>query len=662
LPSGKILVVSSSKTGTQLKYFFLRYNSDGTPDVSYGSNGRQEISVPTTPLVDQRISEAVRQPDGKIILAGFDGNDGIVLRFNEDGSTDTTFSGDGVHRPNIAPAHPDGVNALAVLSDGKILASGFEGDSPSFYNPYLLRYLPNGEVDLSFGIGGYRTYDTIRGNTNNGSEIFVQSTGNIVLVNPTEYTSGQPNCNVCATIRRYSSNGDPGILIGHAVSEGYRRVAMQTDDKILFALTAGSTAPLLGPGNLDVRVTRFNADGGVDTTFGTGGETKFDIAAYQNDSANGFLLLPDGQIVVSVTTYVTPNRSKFRFNTMSFAKLSASGVLNGKFLATSNFPATENALSSLTSDGKIVTTFATYNIVSSNRDLLVTRSIDVPLTTPRLRGVPFDFGLPINGIAEAAVYRPGDRNWYVNPVFPGYSFGVAGDIPAPSDYIGDFSMELAVFRPSNGNWYKASSYQSGNNNPITIRWGLAGDIPVPNDYDGDGKSDIAVFRPSDGVWYIRNSSDNSGTFIKWGVSGDKPAPGDYDGDGRIDIAVWRPSDGVWYILKSSDSQPMFVAFGLNGDVPVAEDYDGDGRTDISVWRPSTGIWYRLNSSNGSFAAFQWGLSTDIAVPADYDGDRVTDIAVWRPSEGRWFVLQSFNSVPSVFTWGSSTDIPLQARN
>ncbi len=664
LPSGKIFVASSSRSGTQSKYFFVRYNSDGTLDNTYGSNGQQEITIPFIQAQDRGITEAVRQSDGKIVLAGFDGADGLVMRFNEDASIDTTFSGDGVHRPNIAPAHRDAVNAISVLNDGKILISGFEGDSSFFYNPFLLRYLPNGGVDTSFGIGGYRTYDNISGNTDNGSEILIQSTGSIVVVNPTEYNTGQipTGANVVATFRRFTNNGEPDALLGFILSESYRTVGMQPDDKILVGSIAGSTPPLLGSNTLDVRVTRFNANGGMDTTFGLGGETKFDLVGYQNDSPSGFLILPDGQIFVSVTTYLTPNRSIFRYHTLSFARLSAAGVINGKFLATTVFPITQKALNALTADAKIVTTYATNNPVSGNSDLLVARSLGVPLTSPRVRGVPFDFGVTATGLAKATVYRPGDRNWYVNPVFPGYFFGLAGDVLAPSDFIGDFATELALFRPSNGTWYIATANQNAATNPVTVRWGLAGDIPVPNDYDGDGKSDIAVFRPSDGVWYIRNSSDNSAAFVRWGISGDKPVAGDYDGDGRIDVAVWRPSDGVWYILKSSDSQPIIVPFGLQGDVPVSEDYDGDGRTDIAVWRPSDGIWYRLNSSNGGFLGFQWGLSTDVAVPGDYDGDLKTDIAVWRPSQGRWYVLQSSNGVPSAFNWGVSTDLPLQARN
>jgi uncharacterized delta-60 repeat protein len=664
LPSGKILVVSWSRLGTDSKYYFVRYNSNGSLDTTYGTNGRRELLIPFIQSVDRRISEAARQTDGKIVLAGFDGADGIVLRFNEDGSLDTTFSGDGVHRPNIAPDHRDGVNAIAILSDGKILISGFEGASSFFYNAFLLRYLPNGELDPAFGNGGFRIYDNIYGNTDNGSDLLIQSTGRIVVVNPTEYNVANPltdGANVIATFRRFHANGDPDMLLGSVLSHNYRAAGIQPDDKILVGSVAGTPPPLSGPNMLDVLVTRFNANGGLDTAFGVGGASKFDITAYQNDSPSGFLITPDGQIIVSVTTYLAPNRTRFRYNTLTFARLSGSGSVQGRLLATGVFPATPQALNTLAPDGKIITAYAT-NSVGVDSDLLVTRSLGVPANAPRARGVPFDLSPNATGQAKAAVYRPSDQTWYIHPVFPGYTFALSSDIRNASDFLGDFGTELAVFRPSNGTWYIAPSFGSGSSFLITIRWGVAGDIPVANDYDGDGKSDIAVFRPSDGTWYIRNSVDESATIIRWGASGDKPVPGDYDGDGKIDIAVWRPSDGIWYVLKSADAQPMYVRFGLSGDIPVHEDYDGDGRTDVAVWRPSNGIWYRLDSSTGAFVAMQWGVSSDIAVPADYDGDLKTDVAVWRPSEGRWYIFQSGNGVPGIINWGVSTDVPIQARN
>jgi uncharacterized delta-60 repeat protein len=85
------------------------------------------------------------------------------------------------------------------------------------------------------------------------------------------------------------------------------------------------------------------------------------------------------------------------------------------------------------------------------------------------------------------------------------------------------------------------------------------------------------------------------------------------------------------------------------------DFDSDGRADITVFRPSNGTWYILRSSNNQFQSAQFGVSTDKPVAADYDGDGKTDIAVYR--SGIWYILQSSNNAFRAFQHGAAGDIP-----
>ncbi len=648
LPDGKILVVNQTgSTLATLNYYFVKYNADGTPDTTYGTNGIVQITVPVISPSNHILRKAVRQTDGKIILVGKDNDNGVILRYNEDGTLDTSFASGGVHRPNISIGSADGINSVVIQPDGKILVGGAAYVSQLF----LLRYLSNGTLDESFGTEGYIVHTNIIGSDTMCSQLFLQSTGKSICINGNDTTT------INGSVRRFNSDGSVDNTFTIIQRSGLGLV--QPDDKLLLTSTVSRTETL-ERFNIDVVISRYNANGTVDTGFGTSGQTSFDITHYFEDAPCALQIMPDGQILVGIVTNIQANRTSLRSYTMSLARLSSSGTVNGKFLVTkAAFPSTRMFISVLP-DGKILTTYRINHPTTFDANILLTRVSGVPLPTYRFRGVSFDFGFP-DGVANPAVFRPSDRKWYINPTFPGYFFGLADDIPVPSDYINDFGTELAMFRPSNGTWYIARNYGNAATNFISIQWGLSDDIPVPNDYDGDGKSDLTVFRPSNGTWYIRNSADNSFTIRQWGLNGDKPAPGDFDGDGIVDIAVFRPSDGNWYIVKSSDGQAIITHFGLNGDFPIQEDYDGDGKTDISVWRPSDGIWYRLNSSDGSFVGSSWGIPADIPVPADYDGDLKTDIAIWRQTNGRWYINQSSNNSLNLYTWGIIGDKPLEAR-
>ena len=675
LPDGKIFVV--------IDYWsepvkFARFNSDGTPDAAYGNGGVVEPVMPFNNQSNGHIYTALRQADGKIVVAGNDSTQGFIARFNENGTLDTGFATGGVHRTSLGTYYDEFQNII-LLPDGKILGVGTSSNSGSDMRyVFLMRYSADGVLDTTFGGGnGYTKYDDLLASPGIVEmKVLRQSDGKLLVYRKLTYEYENT-----ARVRRFNTDGTldntyPGIYLHGSFS----RWALQADDKLLVAGIVNKTETLERK-HKDVSVARYAASGSVDTTFGNGGAASLDITSYFDDEPKALLVLPDGQILVSVQTSVPLNRSAYRGYKIALARLSANGnTVTGKFLQTdASVPIDSysilNGSSLLTRlpDGKILTIHHWWN--NGNSRLLLTRALDVPIVTYKFHGTPFDFAYTavgpwynpysVKATSEPTLFRPGNQKWYSHNVpnaFP--TFGLSGDIPVPSDYIGNFESELALFRPSNGTWYIAKSQYNPApaTNFIAVQWGLSGDVPVPADYDGDGKSDIAVFRPSDGVWYIRRSSDNSAYILQWGLTGDKPAVGDFDGDGLSDVAVWRPSDGVWYVYRSSDAQAYIVKFGLNGDIPVQEDFDGDGKTDIAVFRPSSGDWYVWKSSDGGYIFFHWGLSGDVPTPADYDGDSKIDFAVWRPSTGRWYINRSSDNVLTEIVWGTPTDIPVQGKN
>ena len=89
------------------------------------------------------------------------------------------------------------------------------------------------------------------------------------------------------------------------------------------------------------------------------------------------------------------------------------------------------------------------------------------------------------------------------------------------------------------------------------------------------------------------------------------------------------------------------------------DFDGDGRTDVTLFRPANGTWRIRNSGTGLDQSLTWGGAGDIPVAGDYDGDGRADIAVFRPSNGTWYIRNSSTGTMTSFLWGGVGDVPVQ---
>ena len=662
VPDGKFIVLSRhqwSPGGSFITYRISRFNSDGTPDSTYYPGGGTQLPIffESPSALDRDITGAVRQSDGKIVIFGYDNGNGLVLRLREDGGPDTTFSGDGVHRPNINQSDSDILSDMIQQPDGKLVAVGYSRLN-GVRRLFLMRYETNGDLDPTFGDQSGFIVHPIAFNVPSG--VARQSNGSFIVLDRGESDANGPK----SKAYRFNANGsfDSSFSSPLFGNEDATKLLVDSNDRVLIG---GSPfrADHLFRFQRDLKLTRLNPSGGLDLTFGTGGTVVIDVASGMWDILADILELPDGSVAVAGMTLIAKNRSPVVGNQLSLVTVGNTGGLTGRYLATGldvQLSETKDLLRQ--PDGKLVVT-GSASVAGGTIDVLISRFTEVPAATYRYRAIPFEFtsyGSGPVGLSQPAVFRASTARWYASPFLAsGVEFGLAGDVPVAGDYFGDWPAELAMFRPSTATWYISRSYSSFDF--ATIQWGVPGDLPAQYDYDGDGKYDVAVFRPSDGNWYIRQSSDNAPRFVHWGADGDKPVTGDYDGDGLGDQAVWRPSTGVWYINRSSDGQAQIAAFGLSGDVPVQEDFDGDLKTDIAVFRPSTGVWYIWRSSDNGFTIVHFGLPGDVPVPGDYDGDRKMDISVFRPSSSVWYRLRSSDGSFEQFTWGASGDIPVQGR-
>src|SRR4051812_11226668 len=126
----------------------------GGLDPAFNGNGRAVVAFDRA-LMNLNEPLAV-QPDGKIVVAAAlaspgDGNDIVVTRLSADGTVDAGFGTGG--RVTIDLGSRDWPSAVAIQPDGKILVAG-SSSGPGHLGFLLVRYLPDGALDVSFGSGG----------------------------------------------------------------------------------------------------------------------------------------------------------------------------------------------------------------------------------------------------------------------------------------------------------------------------------------------------------------------------------------------------------------------------------------------------------------------------------------------------------------------------
>ena len=253
---GKIVVAGTLGSGVVI----VRYNQDGSLDSSFGAGGTVTLSCCTRAVV-------AIQPDGKVVLA----STSSLARLNPDGSLDSSFGNEGFATAGAV------VNAVLLQPDGRIVTTGvkLESGSPPNVELTTARYLRDGSLDNSFGSGGQVTTAVGSGFFPGPAYASRQADGKIVVA-----TRGEGG----ATILRYNPNGSLDASFGDAGVEVAQlgdtfdpvSLTLQPDGRILVA----DPPDTFGFRN-DIKVARFDADGSIDTSFASGGVA---TATFEADS------------------------------------------------------------------------------------------------------------------------------------------------------------------------------------------------------------------------------------------------------------------------------------------------------------------------------------------------------------------------------------------
>ena len=338
-PNGQIVAVGTLMSVGGSSFALARYNSDGSADTTFGANG--EV---TSPL--GTVTGAALDANGDIIVVGQASTTApfVVARYTPAGALDSTFGTAGVVTTAIVKA-----GSVAVQpADGKIVVAGVSASGAE-----VIRYDTNGALDTTFGTGGVAS----AGNGTITNQVLIQTDGKIVVTG-TDPLGTTAAGNAAFFIERLNSNGsadntvqpfeDIGVDNDIAVA-----LALQSDGKFLELVTANGEPILVrlnSDGSLDTsfgvrgqvfldsalnfgvpfnqvfenqnalaiqsngqiivtigfsrlspffitafEMTRFNADGSLDTRFGNDGTAPTDIA-----TVSDMVVQPlDGKIIVA---------------------------------------------------------------------------------------------------------------------------------------------------------------------------------------------------------------------------------------------------------------------------------------------------------------------------------------------------------------------------
>ena len=269
----------------------------GALDPSFGVQGTVTTDL-VGPVGDSPANALLLQPDGKLLAVGdsdanpTDGQDPMpqisLVRYNPDGSWDPSFGSYGVVRTTI-PGGNAYANAAVLQPDGKIVVAGYYWpNGPRAFA--LLRYNPDGSLDPSFGAGGIAITPVGDGESE-AYGVALQSDGKLVAGGVATDSNGSSSAlvryNADGTID--TSFGSNGIVVDTQMRQhGFAAIALQPDGKIL-GVGQGAIWPWTA-----TPLTRFNPDGTPDSSFGSGGVSK---AA--TGQADALTLQPDGKIVVA---------------------------------------------------------------------------------------------------------------------------------------------------------------------------------------------------------------------------------------------------------------------------------------------------------------------------------------------------------------------------
>jgi uncharacterized delta-60 repeat protein len=600
------IVVAGYTESTLNSFAVVRYNTDGSLDSSFGSGGKVVTTPEMTGLSVVTGNALAIQADGKIVVAGSGENAGktnfAVLRFNSDGSLDTSFDADGIVTTAIGSGDDVG-NAVTILADKIIVAgSSFNGLRTIFA---LVRYNSNGSLDTSFDLDGIVTTEVQFSNGDEAARAVTIQIGNLTTLPDKIVVAGSSSgiTKLDFAVVRYNLDGSLDTSFD---ADGKVTTPIGAEDDVGQALTVQGTgnAPrkitVAGSSDngakTDFAVVRYNADGSLDTSFDLDGIVTTSVDT--NDDAGAALVIQtDGKVVVAGSS---TNDSNHLLDDFALVRYNSDGSLdssfggNGKRIDNIGDMGGDAKSLAIQTDGKIVvagSSFLDFALFRSNSDGSADTSFngDGRVTT--------DIGTVDEGLAVAlqadnkivvagssitafvqsfaiARYNP---NGSLDPTFNGD--GVATTL------IDEASAGTAVAVQADGKIVVAGLSLKGSSSSIAVvRYNANGSPDTSFDGDGVVVTSIgndavanAVAIQTDGRIVVAGSAGGLFAVVRYDTSGSLDTS--FDGDGIATTAIDTGLDGGNAVAIQTDGR--IVVSGFASGVGAVARYNSNGTTDLT---------------------------------------------------------------------------------
>ena len=319
-PDGKTVIVGTviriENQSSIAQLAVVRLNPDGSLDTTFGGTGKVLTDVGGY----GGANSVALQSDGRIVVGGF-GSGGYftIVRYLPNGTLDSSFSGDG-KQSLVSGYYGSRINDLAILPDGRILAVGDYYTATGSW-PMMIRLMPNGAYDRSFGTNGRRIDST--GSQRTANEVAILSDGSFLVAgNSTEKVNGSETNKMAVSKYDIGGNGRFFTAVETVIYASdstpfeqpqtgslLRSMIVQPDGKIVLAGSSYAGVTLIRLNSSGERDTSFNGDGRATALIGPASNP------YQDYRGADLLYQPDGRLLVvgSLQTFGSsrPNNKDF---------------------------------------------------------------------------------------------------------------------------------------------------------------------------------------------------------------------------------------------------------------------------------------------------------------------------------------------------------------